>query len=385
MNTSVTSHRRQSTVSNSRLAPQWKARASFGEGFANISEGAGLACALVAIVAALVCTLCASDIFAVRSIVADESRYLNAGGDILVAQRSQGTIDAKDCTALDKVTGVRAATALSVIPDGVTISGRPDSHQTLVTATAGILDFFDLPYPGEDGVIVSQRIADRWKWAPGSRLQFEAASAAVHHAPSGVLRVAAVADLAKLGDAESTAILMLRAATGQADFCYVRVQAQYRADITKALPALLGDRDSARIQVSDLLSQGAFTVDPAAVFDHRSTRDVGLLAGTIVALLWAIVGWLRRGRSALYASLGVPYPGGVLIRWTEGALVMTLGVLWGTVLAVTIAVRSTDISTSLALNLALRQGAVALAVALAGVVVAGLWRPATMASLKERQ
>lgn len=110
-----------------------------------------------------------------------------------------------------------------------------------------------------------------------------------------------------------------------------------------------------------------------------------MLAGVIVALVWGVIAWQRRGRAALYSSLGVPYSGGVLIRWTEGAIVVALGVLWGTAIAATFAVTGTDIPASVAVNLGLRQGAVALAVSLAGVAVAGLWRPNTMRALKERQ
>ncbi|NTW40581.1 MAG: hypothetical protein HGA44_11965, partial [Cellulomonadaceae bacterium] len=181
-----------------------------------------------------------------------------------------------------------------------------------------------------------------------------------------------------------TGVLLLRAATGTTSTCYVRIEPPYREDLRAAIPAVLGETSTSPIQVADRLTAGAFAQDPATAFAQRSTRWAASAAGLVAGLLWAVIAWTRRGRAALYASIGVPYAGGVLIRWTEGAVVTLLGVLWGTALAVTTAVSLAHTDAGLALDLGARGGITAGTTALVVVVLAGLWRPQTLAALKDR-
>ncbi|MCL6537112.1 MAG: hypothetical protein K6T28_00755 [Acidothermus sp.] len=368
-----------------RGTTRWRAASSLREGYLNVVAGGPFFCALLAIVAAVTATLITADLATVHRIVARESAFLRAGGDLLVVQRANDHIDARVCARVNAVAGVRTAFALSADVDGAVLAGRPDSHQTLAYATEGILRLYGLPYPGADGVIISKSIAERWQWRPGAVLAFTPSSGTARPLPTRPLRVAAIADLAKLGDAESTAILLLQPARGNADFCFVQIRPQDREILRSVLPAVFGDRAEARIQVSDVLPPAGQGGDPASEFRNRLTSDVSLMAGALIGLLWGVVTWMRRGRSALYASLGVPYAGGVLIRWTEGALVIGLGVLWGTTLAIAVATAVTDAAASQAIDLGVRHGLVAMTVALAMVALTGLWQPATLAALKERQ
>jgi hypothetical protein len=61
-----------------------------------------------------------------------------------------------------------------------------------------------------------------------------------------------------------------------------------------------------------------------------------------------------------------------------------LGALWGCVLAVETAALGVDVPLRVATSLVLRDGGAATAVALAVVVLVGLWRPPTLAALKDR-
>jgi hypothetical protein len=373
------------TRSTTTARTRWRTAASVGEGLANLRDGALLGAVLVAITTLVVAAALLVDVLTAARVLTAERDYLAAGGDLLVAQSAgpQG-LDAGRCAALADVQGGRAAAALTVVPGAAHLVGRPESQQTLVTATAGILDLLDVPVLPDDGVVVSRVIADRWQWAPGSHLQLDAVDARAARAPSDVLTVAAVRDLALLSEGASTGVLMIRPPVGDADQCFVRIDPQYRDDLRDTIPAVLGETAANAVNVSDRLPPGALAQDPVAAYEGRTTRWAAGAAGLVVGLLWGVVAWTRRGRAALYASVGVPYSGGVLIRWTEGGGVVLLGVLWGAALAATVAVCTVDVPVGVALALVVRGGGLALALAVAVVVLVGLWRPPTLAALKDR-
>lgn len=363
----------------------WRVSSSVREGVLNLRDGATLGVTLVALVAAVLAAAVMVDVVTATRVVRAEQEYLDAGGDLLVASLAgDAPLDVAACLALDDVRGVRAVAAVSVRPGAAALVGRPESSQTLVTATAGVLDLLHVPTPGATEVVVSQAIADRWQWDVGSRLQLDPVAAARLGAPSDVLTVGAVADLALLSEGASTGVLAVAPPTGTADGCWVRIDPPYRADLRATIPAVLGETSTTNVTVADRLPAGPLAQDPAAAFDGRTTRWAGAAAGAVVGLVWCLVAWTRRGRAALYASLGVPWSGGVLIRWTEGACVVVVGVLWGVVLGTTGAVVLAGTPPGLALDLALRAGAAALGVALTLVAAIGLWRPSTLAALKDR-
>ncbi|MGY4645023.1 hypothetical protein [Cellulomonas sp. URHB0016] len=363
------------------VGSRWRARASLGEGFANLRDGAWSSAALVAIATLVVGGALLADVTAAGHVLAAERAYLHAGGDLLVAQpTTDRPLDAARCDMLSGVQGVVAAAGVSITPAAGALTGRPDSAQTVVQATAGIVDLLGLPDLGTDEVVVSTVIADRWQWAPGSHLQLADAPGVPH----GVLTVAAVRDLGLLSEGASTGVLLVRQPAGDIDQCFVRIEPQYGKVLRDTLPAVLGETGNAAVNVSDRLPAGAFAQDPRAAWDGRATRWASAAAGLVVGLLWAVVAWTRRGRSALYASVGVPYSAGVLIRWTEGAGVVTLGTLWGAALALSVAASFVDLPLGVGVDIVLRGGLLALTVALFAVVLVGLWRPPTLAALKDR-
>ncbi|NNH07795.1 hypothetical protein [Cellulomonas fimi] len=369
----------------SRTSQQWRARASLREGLTNFWQALLLGPLLVTLTTLVVAATLVTDAVTAARVVRAEQEYLGAGGDLLVAQRpNEVPIDVARCVALKRLAGVREAAAVSVRPSAARVVGRPESQQTLVLATAGALDLLNAPSVGAHEVLASQTIADRWQWAPGSHLQLAPLDDADLAVPPGVLTVTATADLALLSEGASTGLLLVRAPTGTADACFVRIEPQYREDLRASMPAALGARDGAGVTVSDRLPAGAAAADPAAAFDTRTTRWAPPFGGTAVGLLWLVVAWTRRGRAAMYASIGVPYSGGVLLRWTEGAAVAVLGCLWGAAWAVTASVCLLEVPAALAVSLSARGGASALCVALTMVLLVGLWRPPTLAALKDR-
>lgn len=360
----------------------WKVRASVVEGLISVRSSV-LAPVVVAITALVLGGALLTDALVAGRVLRAEAAYLAAGGDLLVAQDQAGRpLDAAACGAVTGLTGVRAVAAVSVLPGAARVAGRPDSAQTVVLATAGVLDVLGAPDLDAGDVLVSRTIAERWQWSAGAHLRLLPISGA--RVPSTVLTVRAVADLGLLSEGASTGVLVVRSPGGDADACFVRIEPQYRADLRDALPVVLGSTSRSTVTVADRLPAGAAAVDPAVAFDTRATRWAGPAAGVFVGLLWGVVAWTRRGRSALYASLGVPYSGGVLLRWTEGSAVVLLGGLWGTALATTVGVVLLRAPVDATVSLCLRGGAAGVAVAVALVVLVGLWRPPTLAALKDR-
>jgi hypothetical protein len=363
----------------------WRARHSVAEALANVRAGGFLMATLIALGAAMVAAVVAVDLGAAHRIVAAEDAYLAAGGDLLVAQPAgQGEVDAAACADLAGLAGVRTAFALDVQPGGARLVGRPESQQTFVMATPGVAEFLGLDHLGGDQAAVSTLIADRWQWSPGSRFQLDDDDARALHAPPGVLTVAAVSNLELISQSASTGVLLVRAPTGTAQACYVQVMPSYKKDLKAAIPALLGESSRDTIQVAERLPAGGFAQDPAREFEARPTRWAGAGAGAVAGLLWAVVAWTRRGRAALYASIGVPYSGGVLIRWTEGMVVVVSGILWGAVLSVGAAMLWSGADAGLGVTMALQHLVAALATGVLVVVLTGLPRPPTLSALKDR-
>ncbi len=367
-----------------RQGDAWKVRASVLEGLINVRAATLLAPAVLAIAALVIAAALLTDALTVSRILRAEDAYLAAGGDLLVAQGQDGAkLDSHACVALANLAGVRVAAAVTVQPAAARLVGRPESRQTLVLATAGVLDLLDAPDLRATDVLVSRTIADRWQWSTGAYLQLDPSGAAPG-TPARVLTVAGVADLALLAEGASTGVLALRPPTGQADVCFVRIEAPYRDDLRAAIPAALGTTAGSAITVADRLPAGAAAQDPAAAFASRTTRWAPPAAGAVVGLLWVVVAWTRRGRAALYASVGVPYSGGVLVRLTEGATLVVLGGLWGTSIAATAAVALCRIPVTAAVPLAERGGLSAIAFALVFVALIAAWQPRTLAALKDR-
>lgn len=364
----------------------WRARHSVAEAVANVRGSGFLAVTVIAVVAVMVAAAVAVDLAAAHRIIAAEESYLASGGDLLIARPTSdgGVIDAAACASLSGVEGVRTAFALDVQTGAVGIVGRPETRQTVVTATSGVAALLGIEPLHADQAVVSTVIADRWQWSAGSRFQFEPDAASDLNLPQGVLTTAAVADLGLISEGASTGVLLTRTETGTAQTCYVQVAAAYKDDLMEAIPALLGETSTEAIQVAERLPAGGFAQDPAHEFDARSTRWIGAAAGAIAGLLWAVVGWTRRGRAALYASLGVPWSGGILIRWTEGLIVVGAGILWGAVLGLGAAVTWWGADPALGATMAVQHLCVALATGFIVVVLTGVPKPPTLAMLKDR-
>lgn len=358
-------------------------RTGVAEGGRNVVAAPALFGALTVIVAALAGGAAVADLAVVDRIVTDERAYLDAGGDLLVATVRDGSVDAAACAAVGRLDGVSAASAVSVRQ--ARLAGRPEHVQTVLLATPGLEQMVGLPALAAGQVLVSQVVADRWAWGPATAVQLVPGSTgpAEWDVPADPLAVGSVADLTRFGDAASSAIVVPAAATGTVDECLVQAVPAAFDEVAAAVPALLGDGADTAVDVRRLVDAGAFGPDAAADFADRPTRGAGLAAGAVVGVLLALVAWTRRQRSALYATLGLPWAGGVVLRVTEALLPVAAGAGWGGLCA---AVAGTALGLppgTAALTAALHATACA-GVAVAVVVTTSLWRPPTLQALKDR-
>jgi hypothetical protein len=120
-----------------------------------------------------------------------------------------------------------------------------------------------------------------------------------------------------------------------------------------------------------------------SALDHRATRGVGVAAGAVSGLLWAIIAWMRRSRTAQYATIGLSRSASFLVRWTEAAVVLLAGTVWGSALGITAAVVSGAAPRDAVVWVGTTTAA-ALGTGMLVATVITIWRPATLAALKER-
>ncbi len=358
-------------------------RRGVAEGWRNVVAAPFLHGALTVVVTLLVTSAGVADLAVVHRIVADERAYLAAGGDLLRASVRDGSLAADACAAVTALDGVLASSAVSVRQ--VRVVGRPEHTQTVLLATPGLERMVGAPTLGPDEVLVSQVVADRWGWRAGTpvRLVPHSTGPTVWDVPERGLAVGGVADLSRFGDAASSAVVVPSAPSGAADECVVQTSAAARDDVAAALPALLGDGTAGAVEVQRPLDGGAFGPDAALEFARRPTRLAGLAAGAVAGVLLAVVAWTRRQRSALYATLGMPWSGGVVLRATEGVVPVVAGGAWGGLCA-----GATGAGLGLPVGVAVVTAALhALAAAggaVAVVVLVALWRPPTLQALKDR-
>lgn len=361
------------------------------EGVEGVRHGGILMATLVAFVALVTAAGTWSDTTTAIDIVVAEQAHLDAGGDVLVAQRGDSTpISAAACARLAEIDGVRDSGAVTVGVLATGVAGLPEIQQSVVRITEGILGVLgnrqgvpDARAQGLVSAVVPPTVAAQRGLRPGSMVQLTGGDVEGAEIPTRPVRVDAIVDTSVLGEAFGSSVFLVQPPVGDASTCYVRVDAHARESLVGVVAAQLGDSATSMVQVSERLPTGAAAADPRAQWRERPTRWVGLAAGLIVAVTWSVVAWMRRGRAALAATIGVRYTEGVLIRWAEGATVVTVGCLWGVLLG-GLAVTATGADPGLALGLVARTGALAWAVALGGVVLVGLGRPNTVAALKDR-
>lgn len=309
----------------------WTPPALIREAYRNTVSGRWFSVAIVLIIMGATVSATMVDAANVSDIHAAEQRFLADGGNIVQIAGTEGEakVNAAACSALSHSPDVIASSAVSSRVDGARLAGRPEAMQTIHYATAGFEKIAGSSVTLDAGQALSAAsIAERWRYSTGALIGFEPAQGLD---PS--VEVADVVDMARLGDAYTTTLVLLAPATGTADTCLVLVEPWAIDRVIERSPAALGDTKENPLRAASLQQLGDYFVPFGEQYDNRSTAYVPLIAGAAVGLVAAMLMWIRRGRYALYSTLGLKYSQVVQLRLYEWAILLALGVLPGITIA----------------------------------------------------
>lgn len=312
----------------------WSSRALAREAFRNTLSGRWFSLAIVLTVLAATVGALYVDATQVAAIHRTEQKFLMDGGNIIEITRSENEakVDAAACSAMGKSTDVIAASAVSSRLEGTHITGRPESMQSIHYATAGFEKIAGSSVTlGANQAISSKIIAERWLASPGAVVGFEPGKGLDSYAT-----IVDVVNMERLGDPFTTTLVMATPATGEADSCFVMAQPWAIERVIQRAPALLGDTKENPLRAGSLQQTGDYFVPFSEQYEERSTAFIPVVTGGAIGLVGAMLLWIRRGRYALYSTLGLSYWQVVQLRLYEWGILLALGVLPGTAIALSL-------------------------------------------------
>ncbi|MFE1320544.1 hypothetical protein [Kitasatospora phosalacinea] len=371
--------------------PGWRPGAALTEGARSWRYGRWATLLTTALAVAAVALPAVLDSSAVSAAVTGERAWVAAGGRVLVVSNPQAGLSRQVCEGLNGVDGVQAAFAATREDPAPGTAAAPGRRLPVATVTAGAARFLGLA-PTGDGAIVSAHATGTT--GAGPWLSFDADTAPAAPDPNGrphtplptrPLPIAAVTDLAPLGDAYDYGVLLPVPATGTADDCFVRADAAHWHTLRDNLAGLFGRTDPTRpTLVRPRLADGAFARDYAAEYHHRPTAALPYAAGAGVGLLWLLLRWLTRSRDGLYQTLGAGPRTRMLIALGEWSCTLLVAAPAGAALALG-ATALLGLPADVAFPFTARACVLSLATATA---VAATWfllpRPDPLALVKDR-
>ncbi|QSB13659.1 hypothetical protein JQS43_19070 [Natronosporangium hydrolyticum] len=331
----------------------------------------------------------AADAAMVAGLVADEQRFLDAGGDVLIVEndRRDGSgpsgVPAAACTALNESATV-SAVALTRLPQPAAPRHARGGDVPVFAASGDLWGLLGATASPERHGILPTTLADQLGVADGGWLALEPSPGTLgERLPLAPIRVT-VADMSPLGDALTGVLLPTTpVADPIADACVVRTDLATLDTLRATVPAHL-QLGADPPTVRDRLWTGEFTADPAADLAQRPLQWAWAATGPLLGLVWLLLRWMRRSEDALYATMGADATSRLVIRGTEWGVIACLGGLW----AVTGGVIGALLLSSafpIALAYVARHTVAALLVATAVVLVGQVRRPRSLlADLKDR-
>jgi hypothetical protein len=196
----------------------------------------------------------------------------------------------------------------------------------------------------------------------------------------------AVVDSAVLGDEYAGSLLLPytpSSSDATADACFVRTDTAHYAAVASALGVWLEYGGKPAVANPRLYS-GDFTVDYTRAYEDRPLRWVWVPIAALLALLWGMIQWFRRGQVAIYATFGARPHSRLIMQATEWAVLAVAGAVWGWSIGVVAAI-AFGARAAQALQLVTYHAGLALLAASAAVVVIGLRPTGTLLNaLKDR-
>lgn len=369
----------------------WRRREAVQEGLRSLAASGAVGAALVAVVAAGLAVPAVLDATQVSTLVTEEAAWIDSGGTVLIASADGTQLDARQCEAVAAMTGVEAAFGVTRHPGGAGTAAAPDARVAVASATSGMYGFL---HGQAGGALIASRVQQDIGSGPALTLlppvtaQVDpsapsAAGPASPGGPAGTVRISDRVDTGVLGDEYAYVVLVPQRTAGTVDRCYVRARPADLDTIRAALPAVLATPDEP-VVVADRLVGGRFSRDYSQEFDERTTRLLPPLGGVVVAVMWLVVSWYRRGEDGLYRTLGATATDRLTMRGCEWLAVLGLGAVaaWAATLLYLVVVDRAD-------PVALRAAATSTAIGAASAVLTSLaWfalpRRDTLADLKDR-
>ncbi|HLU45391.1 MAG TPA: hypothetical protein VKZ67_10290 [Natronosporangium sp.] len=366
------------------MSAPWRVAVAAGEGVRSALAGRWLSAVLVLLVCWATALPGAVDAATVADLVAEEQRFLAAGGNVLVASNREGGVPALACDRLAEADGVMAAAALTHQGEPATLSAAPGGDVTVFAASATIWRVLGVADSPARDAILPQSIADRLGVRDGDWLHFtRSPGTRGEWVPPRPVRVT-VADMSILGD-QYTGVL-LPAVIGPeavADACVVVAAPAQLPALRDSLPAAL-PASTGQVVVQDRLFTGEFTADYSLAYQERSLQWAWVATGALLGLVWLLVRWVRRADDALYATMGADAGTRLVLRGTEWLLLAGLGGVWGVAVGTVVAL-GLDAPFLTALPYVARQVGAALLLATGIVLLGQARRPRSLlADLKDR-
>ncbi len=370
----------------------WPWRLAAREGLETAATGRWTSLLIVVAVAWACAVPGAADAVGVTREVEGERAWLDAGGRVFVvtgAREANGGVNpipAATCDALSGIDGIAASFALKRTNAVGSLSYIPEGRVSLYDVTPGAFAFLGAEPSPRGSVLVTDGFVHRTGVRDGEavvvtrRAGFEASAAT-----SDPLTVAVV-DSAVLGEEFDGSLLVPYAPSpsdSAADACYVRTDTAHYDAVSSAAGAWLAHGGKPAIANPRLFS-GDFTVDYTRAYEDRPLRWVWVPTAALLALVWGMIQWFRRGYVAIYATFGARPHSRLIMQATEWALLAGVGGIWGWSLGVVGSI-ALGARAAQAFHLVTYHSALALLAASAVVVVIGLRPTGTLLNaLKDR-
>lgn len=363
---------------------RWRSRVAAGEGVRSALAGRWVSAVMLLLVIWAGALPGAVDAVTVAGLVADEQRFLDAGGEVLVVVNRDAGVPALACERLASTGAVRASAALSHQGEPATLTTARGGDVTAFAVTAGIWRLLGVEASQHRDVILPTSTAERLGLRDGDWIELERSpGTGGSWIPPEPVRVT-VANMEVLGD-EYTGVLLPTVATPAmvAEACVVSAEPAALPALRSSLPAALPGVSGQPVVVDRLIT-GEFTADPAAAYRQRPLQWAWLLAGLLIGLVWLLMRWMRRADDAVYATMGADPLARLLLRSTEWGVLVGLGGVWAVALGVALAVAA-DTPYPIALTYVTRHVGAVVLVAAAAMLLGQLRRPRSLlADLKDR-
>lgn len=292
-----------------------RARVIFHEAWLNVESGAAKAGWLViALILAITLASCA-EVWTVASLDKRARDYHAAGASIRVL-KTESTVDPRRCDALSKTRGIESAGAMKAASP-IGISSLPGITTPAFETTPGFQTVLGLESALNQGVLISEPLAKRWKIQAGDTLETD----------QGPINVAAIFLYPESDGRDSrlaNAVLIPSLGEGLFDECWADVWPSTAA-FDSLLRASQGTVGEAAATVSTLNPTLGLVFKGADEYQNRLTRYAPATAAALGLTLGLLGGARRRLEYASSLHAGVSRRDLTLITLVEAGIWSSAG------------------------------------------------------------